>query len=193
MGQEVRHADHPILPLLLNRCSPRAMSGEPITNEEILSLFEAARWAPSSFNSQPWRFLFAKRDTPQWPLFFNLLVDFNKEWCQKAALLGLIASATCYEKNQKPSPSHALDTGAAWENLNLEGAHRKLVVHGMSGFDYAKARTILKIPQDFEVLAMFAVGRSGNINDLSPALRAKEVPSNRKKVEEFAFEGEFRK
>ena len=83
-GSDVRTADHPIDPLFLDRWSPRAMSGEPIEKEELLTLFEAARWAPSSGNSQPWRFLYARRDTGHWPLFFDLLVDANKVWCQGA-------------------------------------------------------------------------------------------------------------
>jgi nitroreductase len=126
-----RKADHPILPLILNRWSPRAMTGEEIDDALILSLFEAARWAPSCYNNQPWKFLYAKKGTSHFNTFFSFLVDFNKSWCEKAALLGVIAAETLFEKNKKPSITHALDTGAAWENLALEGNSRNLVVHGM--------------------------------------------------------------
>lgn len=161
------------------------MSGEPISDEILMSLFEAARWAPSSSNSQPWRFLYAKQNTTHFPLFFDLLVDFNKQWCEKAAVLGVIAS----EKTQKTSVTHALDTGAAWENLALEGNFRNLVVHGMQGFDYEKARKSLQIPDLYEVLAMFAIGMPAPKENLPEELLKRESPSNRKKVSEFAFEG----
>lgn len=184
-----RKSDHPIQPLLLNRWSPRAMTGEAIEDEIILSLFEAARWAPSCYNSQPWKFLYAKNGTPHFSTFFSFLVDFNKAWCEKAALLGVIASETLFERNKKPSITHALDTGAAWENLALEGNSRNLVVHGMQGFDYERAKRELNIPEDVEVLAMFAVGKPAPAEMLPEDLQKKEAPSNRKKVSEFAFEG----
>ncbi|PIS02885.1 MAG: nitroreductase [Chlamydiae bacterium CG10_big_fil_rev_8_21_14_0_10_42_34] len=187
-----RKADHPILPLILNRWSPRSMTGEKISEEETLSLFEAARWAPSSYNNQPWRFVYAKRETPHWDKFFNLLIEFNQSWCANAALLGVIVSGKVFEKNKKPSITYALDAGSAWQNLALEGTSRGLVVHGMQGFDYQKAKEILQIPDDFEVLAMFAVGKKAPKENLPPDLQEREVPSGRKKVDEIAFEGSFR-
>lgn len=188
---QTRKPDHPIHPLILNRWSPRAMTGEPLPEVEILSLFEAARWAPSCYNDQPWRFLYAKRETPHWPKFFNLLVDFNKQWCQKAALLGLVVSRKTFERNNKPSATHSLDAGAAWENLSLEGTSRGLVVHGMGGFDYEKARQDLKVPEEYEVLAMFAVGKRAPKESLPEELMKREAPADRKKIGEFVFEGEF--
>lgn len=187
--QKHRKPDYPIHPLILNRWSPRAMSGEALSDQELLPLFEAARWAPSSYNNQPWRFLYAKRETEHWEKFFDLLVDFNQRWCRNAAVLGLIISDRFFEKNDKPCVTHALDAGAAWENLALEGTSRHLVVHGMEGFDYQKARKNLKIPDRYEVLAMFAIGKKAPKESLSPELQAKETPSPRKKLEEIAFEG----
>ena len=188
----MRSSDYPIHPLILNRWSPRAMTGEKISGEELMSLFEAARWAPSSYNNQPWRFLYAKRETPHWAKFFDLLVPFNQGWCKQAAVLGVIVSEKIFEKTKKPSTTHSLDAGAAWENLALEGTHRHLVVHGMEGFDYQKARKVLKVPDEYEVLAMFAVGKKGPKESLAPELQKKEVPSTRKKVAEIAFEGGFK-
>lgn len=187
-----RKADHPIQPLILNRWSPRAMTGEPLDDETILSLFEAARWAPSCYNNQPWRFIYAKTGTPHFSKFFNFLVEFNQLWCDKASLLGVIASETLFEKTKKPSITHAFDTGAAWENLALEGNFRNLVVHGMQGFDYERAKSELNIPMDVEVLAMFAVGKPAPADMLSENLQKRETPSNRKKVSEFAFEGAWK-
>ncbi len=192
MFESHRKADHPIQPLLLNRWSPRSMSGESISEAELMSLFEAARWAPSSYNEQPWRFFFAKRDTPHFSKFFELLIDFNKGWCAKAAVLGVIASHKFFEKNKKPSVTHSFDTGAAWENLALEGNARGLVVHGMQGFDYEKARKTLHIPEEIEVLAMFAIGKPAPKETLSEELQKREAPSGRKKISEFIYEGAWK-
>lgn len=187
-----RIAAHKIVDLLLNRWSPRAMSGETISDRELMSLFEAARWAPSSYNNQPWRFVYAKRESPHWDVLFNLMVDFNKEWCKNAAVLIVVVSANNFAFNGKPSRTHSFDTGAAWENLALQGFAQGLVIHGMEGFDYDRAKAELNIPADYTVEAMIAVGKPGELENLSDALQEKEVISDRKKIEEFIFEGEFK-
>jgi len=189
---QYRNSDHPITPLLLNRWSPRAMNGEPLAEEELLSVFEAARWAPSAFNEQPWHFIYAKRDTVHWNRLFQLLVEFNQSWVKNAAVVGVILSRKTFAKNNKPSPSHAFDAGAAWENLCLEGFIRHLVVHGMAGFDYDRAKKELNVPDNYEVLAMFAVGKPAPKETLPPALQEKENPSSRKKISEFISEGLFK-
>jgi len=188
-----RKADHPIEQLFVKRWSPRAMSGQPITDAELNQLFEAARWAPSSYNEQPWRFLYAKRDTPHFQTFFDLLVDANKAWNGNAAVLMVIVSSKVFSRNNSPNPVHVFDAGSAWENLALQGAAMGLVVHGMAGFNGNKARAVLGVPDDFEVCAMMSIGRPGEIEVLPEALRGKEVPSGRKPVREFAFEGGFKK
>src|SRR5271165_2386390 len=140
-GSEIRKSDFPIEPLLLDRWSPRAMSGEEITHEELNGLFEAARWSPSSFNAQQWRALYARRGTDYWSVFLGLLVEGNKSWAQNAAALVVFISRKTFEYNDEPSVTHSYDTGAAWENFALQGFHQGLVVHGMEGFDYERART----------------------------------------------------
>ena len=184
-----RQPDYPIHPLILNRWSPRAMTKEPLSDEELMPLFEAARWSPSSYNGQPWRILYVKRETEYWDRLFSLLVDFNKQWCINAAVLGLFFSRTTFEHNNKPSVTHAFDAGAAWENICLEGTSRGLVVHGMEGFDYKKAK--LLIPNDHEVHAMFAIGKKAPKETLPQELQKKEAPATRKKVSEFVFEGKI--
>ena len=174
-GSEKRKAGYPIDLLFLDRWSPRAMSGEEIAEEELLSLFEAARWAPSSYNNQPWRILYARRNTIHWPLFFDLLVDFNKTWVKKAAALVVFISKTTFDHNGEPSVTHSFDTGAAWQNFALQATLKDLVVHGMEGFDYDKARTVLKIPPDFHVEAMAAIARPGNKQDLPAGLQVPEL------------------
>jgi nitroreductase len=188
---EKRKADHPIDDIFLNRWSPRAMTGEPISEEELMVLFEAARWAPSSYNNQPWRFLYARRDTEHWRTFFDLLVDFNQTWVKNASALVLFISATHFEFNGKPSATHSFDTGAAWENLALQGSLMGLAVHGMQGFDFERARTALNIPAEFAVEAMAAIGKPADPESLPEKLLAKETPSDRRKLEQTICEGPF--
>jgi nitroreductase len=190
-GSEIRKADYPIEPLLVDRWSPRAMSGEEISVDELMPLFEAARWAPSSFNAQQWRALYARRGTEHWPIFLGLLVEGNKAWAQNAAVLVLFISRKTFEYNGEPSISHSYDTGAAWENFALQGFSQGFVVHGMEGFDYEHARTELKIPDDFQVEAMAAVGKPGAKETLPEKLRAKESPNDRRKLTESICEGPF--
>lgn len=190
-ASEVRTADHLIEPLFLKRWSPRAMSGRPIADGELMSLFEAARWAPSTYNEQEWRFLYARRDTPHWPTFFGLLGEGNQAWCDRAAVLGVVLSHKVFTRNGKPNPMHKFDAGLAYENLALQGAAIGLVVHAMQGFDFDRARRELAVPDDYSVDVMFAVGRPGDPADLPPDVRAREQPSGRKPVEEIICEGRF--
>lgn len=190
-GSENRKADHPIDKIFLDRWSPRAMTGEPISEEDLMSLFEAARWAPSSYNNQPWRLLYARRDTEHWQTFFDLMIEFNQNWAKDAAVLVFFISKTHFDFNGEPSVTHSFDTGAAWENLALQGSLKGLVVHGMQGFDYAKARTALNIPEGFEVEAMAAIGRPAEASKLPEELREREAPSERRKLEETICEGKF--
>lgn len=187
----MRSSPYPLEPLILTRWSPRAMSGESISHDELMTLFEAARWAPSAYNNQPWRFIYARRDTSHWNTLFNLLVPFNQEWCTRAAVLILVLSRTTFAYNGKPSRTHSFDTGAAVENLALQGHAMGLVVHGMEGFDYDRARAIFAIPDEYTVEALFAVGRPASPDVLSPELKAREVPSDRKPIAEFVTEGTF--
>lgn len=187
-----RKADYPIEKFILDRWSPRAMSGAPITHEQLMILFEAARWAPSSYNGQPWRFVYAHRDTEHWHKIFDLLVPFNKSWCQHAAVLVVAISRETFSWNDKPARTHSFDTGAAWENLALQGSCMGLVVHGMEGFDYAHAKSELHIPHGYQVEAMFAIGKPGRIEDLPKELQEREELSDRNPVTLFAFEGLFK-
>lgn len=187
-----RNPQYPVNSIFVNRWSPRAISPEMISHDELMSLFEAARWAPSSYNNQPWYFIYAKRGTSEWNIFFNLLVPFNQEWAKTAPFLVVILSRKNFEYNEQPSRTHSFDTGAAWENLALQASIMGLVAHGMEGFDYDKTREELSIPEDYAIEAMIAIGKHGNKENLSPELQKREKLSGRKKVEEFIFEGKFR-
>lgn len=189
----MRKPTYQINDIFIERWSPRAMSGEPLGQEELFKLFEAARWAPSSYNGQPWRFLYAHRGTPAWKTFFDLLVPFNQSWAHTAAVLVVIISKKTFEYNDKPSRTHSFDAGSAWMSLALQGSMNGLVVHGMEGFDYEKARIDLLIPDDFAIEAMCAIGRPGNIKDLPADLQEREQLSDRKPLQEIASEGTFQK
>jgi nitroreductase len=189
---QYRQADHPIDSIFVKRWSPRAMAGEPISEQELMTLFEAARWAPSSYNEQPWRFLYARRDTKPWRTFFDLLVELNQSWTKNAAVLIVLIAKKTFTHNGEPNRVHIFDAGSAWENLALQAARMGLVAHGMAGFDEEKARRDLGVPEDFTVAAMIALGQPGRSEDLPEALRGREVPSSRKPVAEFVCEGKFR-
>jgi nitroreductase len=190
--QTIRTTEYPINPLILNRWSPRSMTGEELDEDDIMSLFEAARWAPSSFNNQPWRFIYAKRNTAYWDRLFNLLVESNRIWVKNAGLLIVVISRKNFEFNGKPARTHQFDAGSAWENLALEASSRGIVAHGMQGFDYEKAKAELKIPADFEVMAMIAIGKRGPKDNLPTELQDKEKPNDRKALKDIIMEGTYR-
>lgn len=185
-----RTAAYAIEPLILNRWSSRAMSGEPISKAELMPLIEAARWAPSSYNSQPWRFIYAINGSPQWTHFTSLLDEFNGGWAPKAGALLVLASRKEFEWGGA-ARTHSFDAGAAWQNFALQGSVSGLVVHGMEGFDYARARELLNVPGDYEIEMMIAVGKSGDARQLSAELLAMEKPSDRRATSEIAIEGAF--
>lgn len=176
--------------LFVSRWSPRAMSGERISDAELMSLFEAAQWAPSSYNEQPWRFIYAHKGTPEWGIFFDLLVPFNQEWCKNGAVLVVICS-----KNESIrggiNSTHSFDTGAAWQNLALQGHLKGLVVHGMGGFDHEKARESLQVPNNYTIEAMCVIGMPGDSKNLPDYVRVNEKPSGRKTLNEIVCEGSF--
>ena len=191
-GSAKRQAEHPIQSLILDRWSPRAMTGESIAPEELMRLFEAARWAPSSYNAQPWRALYARRETEHWPTFLGLLVEGNRAWAQHAAALVVFISRRNFDHNEKPNLTHSYDTGSAWENFALQGFSQGLVVHGMVGFDHDRARSELKIPEAFKVEAMAAVGKPGAMEKLPEELQKAESPNERRPVSESICEGPFK-
>jgi len=187
-----RKPDYDVLPLFLNRWSPRSMSGEQMSDDELLPLFEAARWAPSSYNAQLWRFIVARRQDPEnFGAFLNLLSAGNAEWAKDAAALVVVVSGQRFEFNGRPSITHVFDAGAAWENLALEAARRGLVAHGMQGFDYARAAGGLGVPADYDVLAMIAIGKRAGPEKLPERQRSIEHPNDRRPLREIVFEGAF--
>lgn len=186
-----RTPDHPIEPIFLRRWSPRAMSGAPVVQRDLDRLLEAARWAPSTFNEQEWRYRYAHRDGEHWETFFELLSPPNQVWCRDAGVLIAVFSRQRFARNGKPNPVHTFDTGASFQNLALQGAAMGLVVHGMAGFDRQRAGEALRAPADTGVEAMVAIGHPGDPARLPDELRAREVPSGRRPIAEFAGAGPF--
>jgi nitroreductase len=186
-----RESSHPMLPLLLSRVSYRAFSEERLSEEELLSLFEAARWAPSSYNNQPWRYVYARRGDKEWDTFFNVLIEWNKKWCVNADTLVLVCSRNNFEHNNKPSSTARFDTGASWMSLAIEAHSRNIVAHGMQGFDYQALREALHIPDSYTVEAMVAIGKLGDTESLPPEIKEKEIPSTRKPLEDIVCKGSF--
>ena len=190
-----RQPTHPIEPLFTQRWSPRAFTGEAIPVATLLSFFEAARWAPSAYNAQPWRFLWARRDTPDWAPIFDALVPFNQSWAGKASALVAVVSRTRWvppgKSAAEPIGSHAFDTGAAWAQLALQAAQAGWFAHGMAGFDRDRLRAALGVPEDHALHAVVAIGRLGDKTSLPEALQAREVPSHRLPLQAIAAEGRF--
>lgn len=187
-----RKADHKILDLILERWSPRAMDGKKMPNDVLFQLFEAARWAPSCYNSQPWRFIYAHRETDSWQKLYELQVDFNKEWTINSSVLLLVLSYKLFPWNLEDNRTHSFDTGAAVENLALQAESMGLVVHGMAGFDYDKTRKEFKILDSYNIEAMFAIGYPADPKILPKELQEREKKSERNKIDQFCFENEFK-
>lgn len=190
IAHKTRKPAYPISDIFYTRWSPRAMTGETTSKEELLPLFEAARWAPSSYNGQPWRFVIATTSKER-ELFMSFLVEFNQQWCKNASALVVICSRKKFEHNEEENVCHTFDTGAAWCSLALEGARRGLVVHGMAGFDKEKARKALGIPPTYDVEAMCAIGKLADPTVLPADLVGREIPSQRKGVDEVVSWGKF--
>ena len=190
-----RHSAHPIDPMFLERWSPRAFTAMGISEADLMTILEAARWAPSSYNSQPWRFLYARRDTPHWDKLLDLLVPFNRSWANNAAALVVLVSNPLMRPpgsdTDVPSHSHSFDAGTASGYLALQANRIGWFVHGMVGFDMDRAFAELNVPVGYRVEAAYAIGRLGDPAQLPDGLRSYEFPSDRKPLNELAFEGRF--
>jgi nitroreductase len=190
---EGRTSDHDIEPLFLKRWSPRAFTGAAIPPAELARIFEAARWAPSSSNLQPWRYLYAHRDTPHWPLFLGFLSETNQSWAQHTAVLLIALSKSTMRRagTEIPSHTHSFDAGAAWANLALQATLLGWHAHAMAGLDMKRAAADLNVPDGYRVEAAIAIGKRADKSTLPEQMQAREVPNTREKVENFAFEGGF--
>lgn len=175
--------------LIKQRWSPLAFNNRPIETEKIGSLLEAARWAASCFNEQPWFFIVATQDDPQeYEKLLSCLVEANQKWAKDAPLLMLSVAKLFFEHNNKPNRHAFHDIGLAVGNLTLQAQSLGLFVHQMGGFDADQARRLYHIPQDYEPVAAMAIGYPGNVSQLDPDLQERQLsPRTRKPLRDFVF------
>ncbi|MDR1889072.1 MAG: nitroreductase family protein [Zoogloeaceae bacterium] len=192
---QTRSVENGVNPIFVNRWSPRAYDESSISEAELKTLFEAARWTPSAYNAQPWRFIYARRGTPQWATFLELLIPYNRVWAERASALVIAVSAQEFvppgatEAIDTGTPSY--DTGAAVGYLVLQASIVGLAAHIITGFDKEAARRVLEIPENYNVESAIVIGRRGNPEILSPELRARETPNDRQPLQNLIAEGRF--
>lgn len=179
--------------LFTDRWSPRAFDRSSIDESDLETIFEAAGLAPSAFNYQPWRFVYARREDSNWADFVGLLNPFNQSWAQNASALVFIVSDTTFEQAEATSQSysHSFDAGAAWAQMALQATALGYHAHAMTGIDFDRIRAERNIPAHFRIEAAVAIGRRAPAETLPEGLREKEQPSGRRPVSEIAFAGAF--
>jgi nitroreductase len=186
-----REPDFPVAPIFVQRWSPRAFDASPMSLADLQTILEAARWAPSAFNIQPWRFVYALRDDEHWEAFLRLLDPFNEAWAHNASALVFVVSDTLTPAQgsspAKPSRTHSFDTGAAWAHLALQASILGYQAHAMAGIFFDEVARQLSIPERYRVEIAVAIGRQASPTILAPALREREVPSNRMPLDRIAF------
>jgi nitroreductase len=194
MSVDARQPDHAVDPIFVTRWSRRAFANDAIPHDILMSLFEAARWAPSARNVQPWRFLYALRDGPDWPLFRGLLFERNRIWAERAGALIVVLSKRVHVEDGVTHPwrTHAFDAGAAWANLALQASRLDLNVRAMGGFDRERAPAALGVPEDHDIHVLVAVGRPGAATDLPEHLQELERPNSRRPLSATVTEGRYR-
>lgn len=189
-----RHSEYPIDAFFLNRWSPRAFTGEAMSKETLLTILDAGHWAPSSGNNQPWRFVYALRDTESWPVVLDILTPGNQRWAKNASALIIFVSRTyriSKDSQKKPAYTHSFDTGSSWFSIACQAMKLGYHAHGMEGLDREKAVQVLGIPEGFRVEAACAIGKLAPKETLPDDLREREIQSQRKPLAEVAFEGRF--
>jgi len=184
--------DHPILDLLADRFSPYAFDPRPVENDKLLSCFEAARWAASSYNEQPWSFIVAEReDETEFARLLDCLVETNQAWAQHAGVLMLTVAARQFSRNGKPNRMAEHDIGLAVGNLTVQATSLGLAVHQMAGINPSKARQTFQIPDTHEPLTAIALGYAAAPSGDSPLSERDRAPRSRKPLSEFVFRGKW--
>lgn len=192
-----KHAttEYPILDTIKHRWSPYVFSDKPVEREKLLSLFEAARWAASAFNEQPWRFIVATMDQPEaFAKALRCLVEANQAWAKQVPVLILTVTRTTFTRNDNPNRVHQHDLGLAVQNLVTQATSLGLFVHQMAGIDQDKVRRAYNIPDGFEPQTAIAIGYGVKADDLPDDMKAKEqAPRSRKDFAEFVFGDDWEK
>ena len=191
--QKPAPSDFPVHELIRERWSPRAFAVKPVPRDVLRSIFEAARWAPSSNNEQPWAYIVASRDdNASFEKTLSVLVEFNANWAKGAPVLAIAVARLTFAKNNVPNRNAQYDTGAATALLSVEATARGLAVHQMAGFDPEKARHVFGIPAGWEAIAAIAIGYPGDPASLPQPLHDREMaPRTRKPINEFVMAGHW--
>ena len=186
-------SDFPVHELIRERWSPRAFADKSVPQDVLRSIFEAARWAPSSFNEQPWAYIVATKDDKEnFEKLLSVLVDFNVQWAKSAPVLALAVAKLTFANNNALNRNAQYDTGAATALLSVEATARGLAVHQMAGFDAEKARQAFGVPKGWELLAAIAIGYPGDPASLPAPLKDREMaPRTRKPIAEFVMAGQW--
>ena len=175
----------PIADLIAKRWSPRAFdSNKSVSQEQIIALCEAARWAPSCFGDEPWRFIACQKDNPlnnSWQLAFDCLAPSNQSWAKNASVLMLVCADSLFGHNQTPNRWAQYDTGAAAISLCLQASYMGLTTHQMGGFNVDAAREAFKIPAQITPMAMIAIGYEGDVDSLPDDLKTRELAARKRK------------
>lgn len=186
---ENRDFDYEVIKEVKTRWSPRAFDPERMVPEEdLMGILEAARYAPSCFNEQPWRFIVGRRGDSNFEKIKAALTDSNREWASKASVLMMILSVQKFEKNQKSNRWHLFDAGTAWGYLSLEAERRGLITHAMAGYKRDQIREVFGVPEELSVIAAVAVGYYGDKDALSPENFEKEKPSPRNSIQDLLYQ-----
>jgi len=185
--------DYPIHELMVKRWSPYCFDERPVTDEHLRTLFEAARWAPSSYNEQPWSYLVAKKESPEeFQRLLSCLVEANQVWAKEAPVLAICITSLKFARNDKPNRAAVHDLGLANGNLVLEAAALGLVAHQMIGILPDKAREIYQVPEGHDPMTAVAIGYPGDGRNLPPEIRQRDMARRpRKTLKEFVFSGRW--
>lgn len=181
MSQKEAQTTHNIHELIKKRWSPRAFANNEPSREILLTLFEAAQWAPSSFNEQPWAFLVGCKDSAAYRQIYDTLAPFNQGWAVKAPVLAVACAKRNFSHNDQINRHYMYDTGAAMAYLALEATHQGLYVHQMAGFDVDKITDSFEIPDTYEALTVVAIGYIGNAQELSDKYKESELNERSRK------------
>lgn len=184
--------DYQIHPLLINRWSPRAFNNQPVETEKLQRLFEAARWAPSASNEQPWSFIVGISGDETYSMIYDSLVEFNQLWAKTAPVLAVAVGRKISVKSGKQNLWYGYDVGQAVAHLSIQATHEGLFVHQMGGFDAEKISSLLHIPEDHEALTVFVIGYMGDYSVLHPNLQQPEMAERQRKSQhEFIFSKKY--
>jgi nitroreductase len=185
--------DHPIHELLASRWSPYAFADKPVSDDDLRSLFEAARWAPSSYNEQPWSYIVAsKADSKEFERLLSCLVEGNQAWAKAAPVLAIGCTSLNFVRNGKPNAAAVHDLGLASASVVLEATARGLFVHQMIGIMPERVRELYRVPEGVQPLTGVAIGHATTPDSLPDAYKQRDLaPRSRKKLGEFLFSGQW--